>query len=71
MYQEETYEPNDDGREEAQLADEKDRYEAGAEEAHERLWMAPAVLPPAGNFRRLMFDLMAIQAEEITGKKVA
>jgi hypothetical protein len=45
MYQEETYESNDDeAREAAQLADEQDRFEAEAGEAHARLWAGTAAV---------------------------
>ena len=62
MYQEETYEPNDDGREEAQLADEKDRYAAGAEEAAARLWTGM----PAMDYRSIAIGLARSVAAEST-----
>ena len=47
MYQEETYESNDDEtREAAQLADEEARFEYEAQEMQARLWAGPLVLPP-------------------------
>ena len=49
MYQEETYESNDDeAREAAQLADEDARFEYEAEEMRAELWAEPLVhLPDA------------------------
>lgn len=45
MYQEETYESNEDeAREAAQLADAETRYEYEAEEAHTRLWAGTAAV---------------------------
>lgn len=44
MYQQETYESNDDdAREAAQLADEEARYEGEAEEVQQTLWAGPLV----------------------------
>ena len=44
MYQEETYESNDDeAREAAQLADEEARYESEAEEGQQALWDGPII----------------------------
>ena len=47
MYQEETYESNDDeAREATQLADEEAHFEYAAEEMHSRLWAGPLVILP-------------------------
>jgi CRISPR/Cas system CMR subunit Cmr4 (Cas7 group RAMP superfamily) len=47
LYQEETYESNDDeAREAAQLADEDARFEYEAEEMQAGLWAGPLVLLP-------------------------
>jgi hypothetical protein len=60
MYQEDTYEPDDDeARLEVQLADEWDRFEAEAEEAHAILW--------AGAIMRYENDVLIMPPRRMMG----
>ena len=66
MYQEETYESNDDeAREAAQLADAEDRFEAEAEEMHQTLWAAPVAFDYRGFAVGMGRDLAAEMMKEV------
>ena len=62
MYQEETYESNEDeAREAAQLADEEDRFEAEAGEVQKTLWAGTV----AFDYRGFAVDAIRSLAAEI------
>jgi len=63
MYQEETYEPNDDeAREAAEIADKEERFEYEAAEAHARLWTGMQAM----DYRSIAIGLVRGVAAEST-----
>jgi hypothetical protein len=66
MYQEETYEPNDDGREEAQIADDQARQNYEAALQQQTLWAGtPREWTAVDIFRDLAFGMATAQAAVI------